>query len=377
MTEMSDLNGNTTVALPRPVLAACRARRRVALLVDARFPGGTGSAVAAEIRALASRVELAVFGLSTAMFRDRPTNPGIVDVLEDLGLPLLPEPPVVRADTIVLHNPTCLRFDARLGPRLSAARVIVIAHENFLRPGGSEGFDVGHCLGLIDERVAGGEKLLAPISRPNRENVGAWLARHPDLSWQLARDDWPNICDQAFLAPSPSPRDRRGRHSRAGFEKFPPLASLRAQFSARAERCAILGADTLLLDPAGVPPYWQLLRFGAMKVPDFLATIDFFVYFTHPLLREGYGRAIAEAIAAGKLVITDPATAGPFGPGVVTDKGDGDGIDRTVAAHVADPGRYAAAVRRAQADLAAHRPDPVAERLLRLLDPAEPAHALV
>ena len=61
------------------------------------------------------------------------------------------------------------------------------------------------------------------------------------------------------------------------------------------------------------------MRFGAMPVPDFLASIDFFVYFTHPLLREGFGRAIAEAIAAGKLVITDEETAEPFGPGVVTD----------------------------------------------------------
>ena len=210
----------------------------------------------------------------------------------------------------------------------------------------------------------------------NRASVAAWLGQHPDLGWRLAPDDWPNICDQPFLAPTPTPRDRRGRHSRPGFEKFPPLAALRAQFPAHAERCAILGADTLLLDPESMPPHWQLLRFGAMKVPDFLASIDFFVYFTHPLWRESFGRAIAEAIAAGKLVITDPATAEPFGPGVVADNGDGE-IDRIIAAHVADPSRYAAAVRRAQADLAAHRPEPVVARLLALLEPEVAVHALL
>ena len=126
-----------------------------------------------------------------------------------------------------------------------------------------------------------------------------------------------------------------------------------------------------------MPPHWQLMRFGAMPVPDFLASIDFFVYFTHPLLREGYGRAIAEAIAAGKLVITDEETAGPFGPGVVTDTGTGDGIDRIIASHVADPSRYAAAVLRTQADLAAYRPDPVAARLAALLEPEAPLHAVV
>jgi hypothetical protein len=368
-------------ATARPLVdavpATARARRRVALLVDPRFPGGTGSAVAAEIRALAPRVNLAVFHLATAMFPGREVNPAIRRVLEELSLPLLPQPPVVHADTIVLHNPTCLRFDTALGPRLSAARVIVVAHENFLRPGGCEGFDVGHCLGLVAGRVAGGERLLAPISATNRASVAAWLGRHPDLGWRLAPDDWPNICDQPFLAPTPTPRDRRGRHSRAGLEKFPPLAALRAQFSPQAERCAILGADTLLLDRESMPPHWQLMRFGAMPVPDFLASIDFFVYFTHPLLREGYGRAIAEAIAAGKLVITDEETAGPFGPGVVTDTGTGDGIDRIIASHVADPSRYAAAVLRTQADLAAYRPDPVAARLAALLEPEAPLHAVV
>jgi hypothetical protein len=34
-------------------------------------------------------------------------------------------------------------------------------------------------------------------------------------------EDWINICDFPFAPPTPAPRDRRGRHSRPGFEKFP------------------------------------------------------------------------------------------------------------------------------------------------------------
>lgn len=355
-------------------VAAPRSRRRVALLVDARFPGGTASAVAAEIRALAPHVALSVVGLETAMFRDRPVNPAIVRALDETGLRLLDTPPVVRADTIVVHNPSCLKFDTCLKPRLSAARTLVVTHENFLRPGGAEGFDVGHCLRLVADRIAGGERLIAPISAPNRAGVAAWLRAQRPVGWRLAEDDWPNVFDQPFLAPTPAPRDRRGRHSRPGFEKFPPLTSLRAQFPAHAERCAILGADSLLLDP-DLPRHWQLLRFGAVPVAEFLAGIDFFVYFTHPLWRESFGRAIAEAVAAGKLVITDPATAEPFGPGVVGVEADA--VDAVVRAHVAEPARYAAAVRRAQADLAAFRPEPVAARLLRLLEPGEAGHALL
>jgi hypothetical protein len=153
------------------------------------------------------------------------------------------------------------------------------------------------------------------------------------------------------------------------------MDALRAQFPPWAERCAILGADTLLRDAETLPRHWELLSFGEMKVSEFLARIDFFVYFTHPLLRESFGRAIAEAVAAGKLVITDPETAEAFGPGVVADRGEG--VDRIVAAHIADPGRYAAAVLQAQADLARYRPEPVVSRLLALIDAEVDVHALL
>jgi hypothetical protein len=359
--------------LPAP--SARRPQPRVALLVEPRFPGGTSGAVAAEISALAPHVRLSVFALHTRMFADRPVHPAIAGALDEAGLPLLPEPPVVRADTIVLHNPSALKFDARLGPRLSAPRTIVVTHENFLRPGGGESFDVGHCLDVIAARCAGDERLLAPVSSANRETVADWLGERPGAGWRLAGRDWANIVAHPFVEPTSRPRDRRGRHSRPGFEKFPPLASLRAQFPAHAERSAFLGADTLLLDPEALPPEWELHRFGAMPVDAFLAGIDFFVYFTHPLWRESFGRAIAEAIAAGKLVITDPATAATFGTGVIAS--DGSDVDAIIAAHLADPGRYAAAVRRAQRHLANHRPERVVSRLLPLLEPEVSSDAAV
>ncbi|MFT3972567.1 MAG: hypothetical protein QM699_03685 [Amaricoccus sp.] len=348
-------------------LSGVRRRPRVALLVEPRFPGGTSGAVAAEIRALAPHVNLSVMALATSMFRDRPVHPEIARALDDAGLSLRPAPPVVRADAIVLHNPSALKFETALAPRLSAARTIVVTHENFTRPGGHEGFDVGHCLGLVAGRIAGGDRLLAPVSAANRRTVADWLTARAEPGWTLAGGDWPNILDPAFVAPTDRPRDRRGRHSRPGPEKFPGLAALRAQFPPHAERCAILGADAFLADREAVPGHWELLPFGTMPVAEFLAGIDFLVHFTNPLWRESFGRAIAEAIIAGKLVITDPDTAASFGPGVIGD--DGRGVDAIVARHVADPVRYAATVRRAQADLARHRPEAVVPRLLALLDP--------
>lgn len=374
-----DGSGLATIPPDLSVADLHRPRPRVTLVVEPRFPGGTSGAVAAEILALAPHVDLSVVGLQTRMFRDRALHPGIVQALEDVGLSLLPAPPVLRADVVVLHNPSALRFETSLGTRLSAARIVLVTHENFLRPGGAESFDVAHCLGLVAAGATGGECLLAPVSAGNRRLASLWLDAHPASGWALAADDWPNILDVTFQPPTSRPRDRRGRHSRPGFEKFPALAALGVQFPAHAERCVLLGADMLLADREGLPAHWELLPFGSEPVESFLAGIDVLVYFTSAHWRESFGRAIAEAIAAGKLVVTDAETAEPFGPGVLVaaDGGTGGDADALVAAHVADPALYAATVRRAQSDLARYRPEAVVPRLLSLLATGTARHASV
>lgn len=350
-------------------------RRRLTLVLDPRFPGGTSSAAAAELRALRCHVELEVVAIETAMFRGRVPSPPLCDALEELGLELRWNPAVIRADTVVFHNPSCLKFDAGFAPRISCTTAVVVTHENFLRPGGGEGFDVGHCLGLLDRAIACANRRLAPVSAANRRTVAAWLAQ-TGSGWRLAPFDWFNVCDMPLRPPTERPRDRRGRHSRPGPEKFPPLATLLRHFPPAAERSAILGADQFLAGPDSPPAHWQLSRFGAMDVARFLDGIDFFVYFTHPLWRESFGRAIAEAIAAGKVVITDPATAEGFGPAVVAS--DGDDVDAIIAGFVASPERYAATVLAAQDWLARFRPEAFAPHVLAGIERLEAeAHAVL
>lgn len=354
---------------------APRSGRKLALVVDPRFSGGTSTAVAAEVRALGGVADLRVYALETAMFKGRGVNPALAAALEEQGCDLVWNPAVIRADTIVFHNPSCLKFDTGLGLRMSCRSAFVVTHENFLRPGGSEGFDVAACLKLIEDALVCGEKRLAPVSRYSRSSIEAWLARH-DTGWRLAGSDWFNICDFDLQPPTATPRDRRGRHSRPGFEKFPPIETMLAHFPAHAERCSILGGDSLLLDPQPPPKHWTVRRFGEIDVPGFLAEIDFFVYFTHPQWRESFGRVIAEAIAAGKLVITDPGTAESFGDAVVASRGDD--VDAIIAAFVAAPRRYEAFVRAAQASLARFRPEAFARHVLSSIDGVEAeSHALL
>jgi hypothetical protein len=320
-------------------------RPRIALVVDPRFPGGTSSAVAQEIRALAPIADLQVHGLMTRMFKGDGCHSAIKAALDDVGLTLICGAPVIGAETVVLHNPSCLKFDDRMPARIHAEHLIVVGHENFLQPDGSAGFDVGHCLGLIDRHSVAVAKHIAPVSSYNRRNIAAWLSAH-ETGWSLTDFDWFNICDFAIISPTATPRDRRGRMSRPGFDKFPSLAELQRQFPPTAEVCRIMGADTLMRDANFHPSNWELLPFRAEPVDSFLSSIDFFIYYTGRHLRESFGRVIAEAICAGKVVITDKGTAETFGSAVIAC--DSTEIDEHIHRLIAAPDQYTAMVRSAQ-----------------------------
>ncbi|WP_424930486.1 hypothetical protein [Amaricoccus tamworthensis] len=349
---------------------APRPRRRVTLVVDPRFSGGTSAAVAAEIGTLAPHVDLSVVAVETAMFSGRTVHAGLQRAMEENGIDLVWNPKVVRGDVVVIHNPSCLKFNSDLALRISCRVAVVVTHENFVRPNGSEGFDVGLCLDLIDRALVCGVRVLAPVSDYNRLGVAEWLDRE-GAAWDLAEFNWFNICDFEMKAPNPAPADRRGRHSRAGLEKFPPLGVMKAHFPKTAESCTILGGDYFLEDPDSVPAHWTVRKFGAMDVGEFLRELDFFVYFTHSSWRESFGRVIAEAIAAGKLVITDAGTARVFGDAVVSS--DGSDVDEIVAAYVADPEGYVRFVEEAQRALERFRPERFVSDVLRGIERLEEA----
>ena len=343
------------------------ARHRLALVLDPRFTGGTSAWAAADIRALAPFVRLSVVAIETAMFKGRRVHPAIEEAVEDLGIVLSWNPPVVHADTIVFYNPSCLRFDNRSTVRFSCARAFVVTLENFLRPNGSEGHDVAACLNILEASLVCRARYLAPVSPHNRRTVEDFIARER-REWALTPTNWLAVFDPVLTPPTRKPRDRRGRHSRPGLEKFPPLDTMLAHFPAHAERCAILGGDGYLLDQPPDLAHWELLRFGEVTVADFLSGIDFFVYFTNPLWRESFGRVIVEAIAAGKVVITDPGTAATFGDAVVAS--DGEDVDRIIRGFIADPRSYVSFVEAAQERLAQFKPAAFVEGLKRLIGDA-------
>jgi hypothetical protein len=323
---------------------------RIAYVIDPRFSGGTSAAVAAELREVSRAGRIRVHAIRSGMFGAQPVSPLIEAALADAGLPLIWDAPEIAADLVILHNPLFLKRDRALNTRIIARHLVVVTHENLLRPGGVEGFDAGHCLAVIDRASLALRKSLAPISAQNRTTVAAWLAGRPTSGWGILAEDWPNICDFAPLAPTPAPADRRGRHSRPGFEKFPGPAEMDLCFPAHARSNVILGADTFLKDGTS-RPHWRMLPYRSMPVSEFMTHLDFMVYFTSPRWRESFGRVLAEGVAAGKVVISDPATAATFQGSVIGAQPAE--VDAIIAGFLQTPARYRDHVLQAQALLGA------------------------
>jgi hypothetical protein len=318
-------------------------KEQLTLVIDPRFGGGTSSAVAREIDALALSFQLSVAAISSKHFKGRDIHKAIDAACERTGTPIEWDPKIISSTLVAVHNPSFLKFNETFATQIRCDRLFVVCHENFLRPGGEEGFDVGHCLKLLEDATLSRRKFLMPVSEWNRTCAKTWLMANP-VNWTLSRFNWSNICDFVFLPATTAPRDRRGRHSRAGAEKFPRLDVLKQMFPASAQAIRILGAESLI--DQETPPCWDLIPFGGEDVDAFLQTIDFFIYFTNPLWQESFGRVIAEAIAAGKVVISNAETAATFGDGVVAALPDN--VDAIVARMIADPTQYSAQVARGQ-----------------------------
>ncbi|SPH23321.1 hypothetical protein DEA8626_02385 [Defluviimonas aquaemixtae] len=348
-------------------------QHNLAYLIEPRFPGGTSSALAAELAVTAGTGRVSIHPAETSMFDGRSIAPQLVRTLNVLGLECTECARTIGADIVVIHNPAFLKFEKLLSTHIVARHVIAVTHENFLRPGGEEGFDVAHCLSLIDRSTLSLRKSVAPISPNNRATVEEWAARHGLPSgWDILPEDWINICDFDMAPPTDRPRDRRGRHSRPGPEKFPKPATLDLIFPSHAEANVILGADMLIAGQE-THPHWTLHPFRGLDVARFFEMIDFMVYFTAPGWRESFGRVLAEGIAAGKVVISDRETAAGFDGAVIG--AEPEEVDGIIRLFIAEPERYISHVRSAQTVLSRFSPEAFRDRFLRLTGLGAPTGA--
>jgi hypothetical protein len=314
----------------------------VILLSDFRFPGGTSHSNAEEIAAQAAR------GLSTGLIqvgspvlkRDRPVNPIIQRLVDDGAASFVPPGVVPRARLLVVRHPTVLMRDPADVPRVEAEDLAVIINQPPLdAKTGKRWYDLVTCQARARERF-GLEGHWLPIGPLVRRAIEAEPVTTP-----IAADDWTNIIDIAAWG---EPRagfvgDRPvvGRHSRDAADKWPADAAeiLAAYPDDDAIRVRVMGGAEAPRAVLGhLPARWEVLPFGAMSAREFLAGIDFFVYFHHPGWIEAFGRTILEAMAAGVPAILPAHFEDLFGDAAIY--AEPAGVRGVVEALYRDPARY-------------------------------------
>jgi hypothetical protein len=126
----------------------------------------------------------------------------------------------------------------------------------------------------------------------------------------LREQDWVNVIDvDAWHVDRLGWRSDRpviGRHSRPQRQKWPmDPRVVKALYPVDGSAVVkILGGADPAQELLGyLPGSWQVIPFGEMDPREFLAQLDFFVYYHHPAWLEAFGRNILEALATGLPVI--------------------------------------------------------------------------
>ena len=280
----------------------------VLILSDLRFPGGTSHSVAEEIAAQAH------FGWSTGLVhlngpllsKVMPVNRHIREQIRLGKARLLIGDRPIRAEVVLVRHPAVLEAAAERLPPIEADHAVLVANAP---PTDIDGYR--HYRPAVVDQIArerfGVVPTWAPIGPLIRDAVAA------DIPGGLREQDWVNIINiDAWHVDRPgwqADRPVLGRHSRPSPQKW-PIDPKVIESVYPVDGSAIVkvlgGADPVTGVLGYLPDSWQVMPFGAVDPREFLAQLDFFVYYHHPAWVEAFGRNILEALASGLPAILPP-----------------------------------------------------------------------
>jgi len=314
----------------------------ILMATDLRLPGGTTASVVEEIEAqYRAGYRTGLLHMPSAMQRRRrPFADRVRRVLEDGKAELVVDRDPVRAKLLLIRHPSVLSELPPHLPRIDADHAVLVVNQV---PEDGRGaapyYDVNQVHRNL--RSAFGENAVwAPIGPGVRTAVRAG----GDVP--MLEADWENIIDldrwrtdrRGFVAHRPV----IGRHSRGHWSKWP--ASREEILAAYPDdphyQVRILGGTEAPEDILGaLPANWATLPFDSVPIPEFLAGIDFLIYFHHPGLVEAFGRVVLEGMAAGAVCMAPPALEPIFGDACAY--GTPADVRGFVDAVYADPGEFA------------------------------------
>ena len=295
-------------------------RYDIVVIGDLRFPGGTASGAAEQIRAQAkASYRTALIHLKGPVLKyPHPFNPNIRRCIDE-GLAELVDPDVaIEAPLALAYHPQIFTHLPHRPLRVTAETKLLVINHPLVDGYGEPFYDWAAINANVQESLGGGVEW-APVGPLVRAPV-AGLADAPPLF----PDDWLEVLDldewraerQGFVGARPV----IGRHSRPDPLKWPDDARdvLAAYPDDPACRVRILGGGPFLSNLVGaIPSNWEVLPFNALQPKAFLETIDFFVYFHNSRWVEAFGLAAVEAMASGTVCVLPPHFELLFGDAAV------------------------------------------------------------
>jgi UDP:flavonoid glycosyltransferase YjiC (YdhE family)/glycosyltransferase involved in cell wall biosynthesis len=272
----------------------------IVMVSDFRFPGGTSTCIAEEIRAQARA------GYTTGLLpitapiltRHREFHPEIMACIRGgMARLLAPDLPVATR-LLLLHQP--LAFAGKIDlPAIRRDEAVLVVHqppEDQARE--TPYYDVAAVASAVNSHFRA-EIPWAPVGPAVRDT----LVGRPV---KVTADDWVNTIDVSAWRTDRSrfagDRPIIGRHGRPSPHKWPddPSELLAAYPEADDIEVRVLGGGEVAQQLLGrIPSNWVTYPFGSRHPREFLREIDFFVYYHHPGWIEAFGRTILEAMASG------------------------------------------------------------------------------
>jgi hypothetical protein len=279
----------------------------VVIATDCRFPGGNTSSVVEEMHAQhRAGYRTGLLHLpSPTLGRPRPFAPQIRAVLDRGEAELLVGPGPVETKLLMARHPSVFTDLPAELPTVHADQALMVVNNVPLDARKKEPYyDVDHVQRQI-KRFTGLDATWAPIGPRMRAELVPYAGNVPMLPI-----DWENIIDVAAWRTERtgfvSDRPVIGRHSRGHWSKWPdsPTDLAAAYPTEPGYEVRVLGGTQAAVNVLGrLPSNWVDLPFNSEPPREFLAGIDFFVYFHHPGLIEAFGRVVLEALATGAVAI--------------------------------------------------------------------------